>query len=119
MYYLCGVLFLMRTHHCPSPPSLSPFSAAPSASSVVNGSFDVVARVLLQTTGGAGGGGGSTVFSKTPGNVSTVRSGTVETGELHSVLEPLRRASRCRFLYSSRETCEGTETRHISDKRAS
>lgn len=48
--------------------------------------------VVLQTVMGAGGGGGSLVVSR--GKVSMVRGGTVETGELHSVLEPLRRASR-------------------------
>lgn len=60
--------------------------------------------LVLQTAVGAGGGGGSLVVSSATGKDSTVRGGTVETGELHSVLEPLRRASRWRFLYSSRET---------------
>lgn len=58
---------------------------------------------LLEAVG-AGGKGGSLVDSSATGKASTVKGGTVETGELHSVLEPLRRASLCRFRYSSRET---------------
>lgn len=42
----------------------------------------------------AGGRGGSLVVSRETEKASTARGGTVETGELHSVLEPLRRASR-------------------------
>lgn len=42
----------------------------------------------------AGGRGGSLVDSRETEKASTARGGTVETGELHSVLEPLRRASR-------------------------
>lgn len=53
-----------------------------------------VVVVELQTGVGAGGRGGSLVVSTATGKASTVRGGTVETGELHSVLEPLRRASR-------------------------
>lgn len=53
---------------------------------------------------GAAEGGASPLVSMATGKASTIRGGTVETGELHSVLEPLRRASRCRFLYSSKET---------------
>lgn len=65
--------------------------------------------LVLQRGIGAGGREGSLVVSRATGKASTVKGGTVETGELHSVLEPLRRASRCRFLYSSRETCEDTQ----------
>lgn len=57
--------------------------------------------VVLQRVVGAGA---SLLLSRLTGKASTVKGGTVETGELHSVLEPLRRASRCRFLYSNKET---------------
>lgn len=70
------------------------------------GAAAAVAALLLQSAVAAGGGGGSLVVSMATGKASMVRGGTVETGELHSVLEPLRRASRWRFLYSSRETWE-------------
>lgn len=64
---------------------------------------------MLQEAVVACGGGGSLAVSNATGKTSTVKGGTVETGELHSVLEPLRRASRWRFLYSSRETWEDAE----------
>lgn len=48
--------------------------------------------------------GASLLLSRLTGKASTLRGGTVDTGELHSVLEPLRRASRCRFLYSNKDT---------------
>lgn len=57
--------------------------------------------MVLQRVVGAGA---SLLLSRLTGKASTVKGGTVETGELHSVLEPLRRASRCRFLYSNKET---------------
>lgn len=82
------------TYHCPSPPSFSPFSPGISASSLVWGSLTTMVLLALQTAVGAGGSGGSLVVSSATGKASTVRGGTVETGELHSVLEPLRRASR-------------------------
>lgn len=50
--------------------------------------------VVLQRVMGAGAKGGSLVVSRARGKASTVKGGTVETGELHSVLDPLRRASR-------------------------
>lgn len=57
---------------------------------------------MLQT--GVGVGASLLLLSRLTGKASTLRGGTVDTGELHSVLEPLRRASRCRFLYSNRDT---------------
>ena len=54
----------------------------------------VVVAGILQRAMGAGGRGGSLAASRATGKPSTVRGNTVETGELHSVLEPLRRASR-------------------------
>lgn len=44
------------------------------------------------------------LLSRLMGKGSALKGGTVETGELHSVFEPLRRASRCRFRYSNKET---------------
>lgn len=67
-----------------------------------------VELLLLQ---GAAGAGASPPVSMATGKASTVRGGMVETGELHSVLDPLRRASRCRFLYSSKETWENSEAK--------
>lgn len=64
--------------------------------------------LLLLLLHGAAEAGASPLVSMATGKASTVRGGTVETGELHSVLEPLRRASRCRFLYSSKETWENS-----------
>lgn len=55
---------------------------------------------------GAAESAASLLVSMVTEKASTIKGGTVETGELHSVLEPLRRASRCRFLYSSRDTWE-------------
>lgn len=83
-------------YHCPS--SFSPLSPDASISSFIGGSFRtaVLQRVV--------GGGASLPLSRPTGKASTDKGGTVETGELHSVLEPLRRASRCRFLYSNKET---------------
>lgn len=112
------------THHWPSP-SLSPLSPCTSASSHGGGGASltrvvvavaVVAMVtaveevelLLLLHEGAAEGRASPLVSMATGKASTVRGGTVETGELHSVLEPLRRASRCRFLYSSKETWENS-----------
>lgn len=63
---------------------------------------------------GGVGAGGSVLASMPTGKASTVSGGTVETGELHSVLEPLRRASRCRFLYSSKETWEDAERQGVT-----
>lgn len=81
-----SVFNLSDTHHCPS--SFSPLSPCTSASSHVGGSLTMA---VLQ---GGVGAGGSLGVSRPTGKASTVRGGTVETGELHSVLEPLRRASR-------------------------
>lgn len=50
--------------------------------------------LALQRAAGAGAGGASLGGSRPTGKASTLSGGTVETGELHSVLEPLRRASR-------------------------
>lgn len=61
-----------------------------SASSLVCGSFTTVVLVLQ----GAVGAAGSLLLSKLTEKASTVKGGKVESGELHSVLEPLRRASR-------------------------
>lgn len=86
------------THHCPSPPSFSPCCG------LSGSSLDCGVLEPSVTTGTAQ----SDAVSTATGKTST--GGAVESGELHSTFEPpLRRASRCRFLYSSRDTWEGAE----------
>ena len=89
-----------QTHHCASPPSLSPWGVLSPPSSLAWGGVGVGAGAGATATGG----GGSGTVSMATGNISA--GGTVATGELHSAFEPLRRASRCLFLYSSKDTWE-------------